>query len=116
MNSKYIVYFDIDEDSTEYDTWVLVEQYENGDEYIIKGGCATREEAYEHLSTMFRADFKRLLTQYNASISFNVDDGSDTYGLTGEHMTVETRMNDKWDYHTMLEVCGWGIDKSDIKE
>lgn len=37
----------------------------------------------------FLAELKALLEKYNADIGFTCDDGSDTYGITGEGMTID---------------------------
>jgi hypothetical protein len=69
----------------------------------------------EDMVKEFKRELKDLLTKYNAIICFNVGDGSDTYGLCDERMTIEHRIGDSWNYVTLLEVNGWGIDKSDIE-
>jgi len=69
----------------------------------------------EDMVKEFKRELKDLLTKYNAFISFNVGDGSDTYGLYNERMTIEHRIGDSRNYVTLLEVDGWVIDKSDIE-
>ena len=58
----------------------------------------------------FLKEFKALWKKYDSSITFSVDESSDTYGLYDEKMVIESR-NETW-----LEVSGWGIDYTDIKE
>jgi hypothetical protein len=68
----------------------------------------------EDMVKEFKRELKDLLTRYNAMICFNVGDGSDTYGLYNERMTIEHRVENTFEYKPLVEVSGWGIDKSDI--
>ena len=56
----------------------------------------------------FKKELKKLLKDYNANISFNCSDCSDTYGLYDAHIAVD--INDK----IIIKVSGWGLGASDI--
>jgi len=56
----------------------------------------------------FKKELKVLLKKYNATISFNVNEYSDTYGLHDERIEVDI------DRKTTLLADGWGVDQSDL--
>ena len=67
----------------------------------------------------FKKDLQALLKKYDASISFNVGDGSDTHGLYNERMEVEfyeLREGARFKTHAQTEELakGWGVDSSDL--
>lgn len=57
----------------------------------------------------FLGELKNLLEQYDASIAFDVGEGSDTYGLYDEAIVV--MVGDREIYR----VDGYGIDSTDIE-
>ena len=59
----------------------------------------------------FKKDLRDLLTKYDASIDFDCDDCSDTYGITGDHLGV------CFDGQNVIKLnSGWSIDASDLNE
>jgi hypothetical protein len=62
----------------------------------------------------FKKELKALLIKYNATISANVGEGSDTHGIYDE--TVAFYMTDTETRKTIgeFEVEGWGVDQSDL--
>ncbi|CAA6807881.1 MAG: Unknown protein [uncultured Sulfurovum sp.] len=66
--------------------------------------------ANEEKVSAFVHDLKEVLTKHKASISFSVDDCSDTHGISGEHFVVAFD-NGK---ELSLTDYGWCISSSDI--
>ena len=62
----------------------------------------------------FLKELRVLLEKYNASIDFDVDDSSDTYGLYGACMAINIKHKDRYEYREILNVNGWSIDSSDL--
>lgn len=58
----------------------------------------------------FLKEFKELLDRYDVSIEFSVGEGSDTYGIYDERMTIVDKRNNEW-----LSISGWGIIGDDIR-
>lgn len=56
----------------------------------------------------FLKELSVLLLKYNASIGFTCDSCSDTYGITGDAITIE--QGDK----EVIKVWGWCIDGNDL--
>lgn len=56
----------------------------------------------------FLAKLKALLTEYEAEISAEVGDGSDTHGIHGEEMVITIGRE------TVLRVRGWGLSAREI--
>lgn len=56
----------------------------------------------------FKIELKELLSKYKATIGFDCDACSDTYGLYGEYIAV-------WiDDESIKLTDGWGVSSSDI--
>ena len=58
----------------------------------------------------FKKELKELLRKYEMSINVGYDDGSDTYGMSGEHMTCEDNKGNEY-----LICEDWYMEASDIK-
>lgn len=56
----------------------------------------------------FLLKLKSLLSEYDASICFNVDDCSDVCGIYGERMAIN------FGYDEILSVDGWSLDSLDL--
>jgi hypothetical protein len=61
----------------------------------------------------FKKDLKALLTKYNATIGFSVDDCSDTHGLTGDNLFVYFDDNEN-ESHVLSDY--WHMDKNDFND
>lgn len=59
----------------------------------------------------FLRELATLLQKYNVSINFVVGECSDTHGLHGERMTIETNDPDRTE---IISVDGWCIYHQDI--
>ena len=62
----------------------------------------------------FKKELYDLLNKYNAVISFDCADGSDTYGIYFPKIVID-RKTEKGVYVTLVECNGYSLDKSDIK-
>ena len=67
----------------------------------------------------FMQELKLLLKKYDAVISFEVSDCSDTHGLHGEKLVVGLReLKDGARYRTIVDTqvltTGWSLSESDI--
>jgi len=60
-------------------------------------------------SEEFLKELRELLKKYKADISFCLEDGSDTYGIFGERMSISINDNE------VLSINGWSVSASDIK-
>jgi hypothetical protein len=56
----------------------------------------------------FKKELKELLAKYNASIDWDCGDGSDTYGIYGETMSIDV------DGKTEKICDGWSIESADL--
>lgn len=68
----------------------------------------------------FKQELRELLLKYKATIQFNVGEGSDTYGLHGEHMAIyadgEVLPGNKWPAKELIfSTNDWYIDANDLK-
>ena len=62
----------------------------------------------------FKKELYDLLNKYNASISFECDGCSDTYGIYYPKIVIYQQIK-KYEYITLIESSGYSLDKSDIK-
>lgn len=62
----------------------------------------------------FKRELKALLTKYDMIISFDVGEGSDTYGIYGEKLIFSHRDRTRFESEDWLTVNGWTVDASDI--
>ncbi len=70
-------------------------------------------------ATGFKKELQALLKKYDASISFNVGDCSDTHGLYNERLEVDFQSLSKGARfktvtETALLAVGWGVDYTDL--
>ena len=61
----------------------------------------------------FKKELYDLLNKYNASITFECDDCSDTYGIYHPKIVIDQQI-EKGVYVTLIECYGYSLDKSDI--
>ncbi|RLI66738.1 MAG: hypothetical protein DRO67_00660 [Candidatus Asgardarchaeum californiense] len=59
----------------------------------------------------FLKELKVLLEKYKMSIGFEVDDGSDTYGISGQRMEIRDKDNDI----IFTSKGQWYIDSNSLK-
>ena len=59
-----------------------------------------------------RYELRQLLKKHNASIVFNFDDGTDTYGIIGERIEI---VDDKTD-EVLLSNRGYELSHHDLNE
>lgn len=59
-------------------------------------------------SEQFKEELKALLLKYNASIDFSVGEGSDTYGLYDESITLSIEDTE------VYSISGYGISAYDL--
>jgi len=58
----------------------------------------------------FLKELKALLQKYNVTISAGVGEGSDTHGISEEHVEIYSNFN----YKTVFKVEGWSLTHEDI--
>lgn len=63
----------------------------------------------------FLKKLKDLLEEYNVVIGFEVNECSDTYGLSGERMVISQITKGAFKEDVWLTIDGWGLDHTDIK-
>ena len=63
----------------------------------------------------FKKELYKLLSKYDASISFECDDCSDTYGIYYPKIVIYQQIKNS-EYITLIECDGYSLDKSDIKD
>ena len=61
----------------------------------------------------FKKELYDLLNKYNASITFECDDCSDTYGIYHPRIVIDQQIK-KGVYVTLIECDGYSLDKSDV--
>ena len=69
------------------------------------------------MKEQFLAELAALLEKYDVSICFDVGEGSDTYGLHGEHMTLDHRISkNSFKEECWFKVDGRSIMADDLKD
>ena len=63
------------------------------------------------MKEQFLAELKALLSKYDYTIGFACDDGSDTYGLTGEKIEIQDKKG-----NVVFSTGGYFLDASDIEQ
>lgn len=58
----------------------------------------------------FKKEFAALLAKYDVQIGFHCDDGSDTYGITGEEIRVQQNKTNL----VVVAASGWWMDRTDV--
>ena len=61
----------------------------------------------------FKKELYDLLNKYNASITFECDDCSDTHGIYHPRIVIDQQIENDV-YVTLIECYGYSLDKSDV--
>ena len=64
----------------------------------------------------FKKELKQLLTKYNATIGFSVDECSDTHGLYGDNLFVSFENVENTNYKSHVLTDYWTLDKNDFND
>lgn len=59
-----------------------------------------------------KRELTELLSKYDIAIGFTCDDGSDTYGITGDAIEICDRETGR----SLFRVNGWGLSAHDLKD
>lgn len=62
----------------------------------------------------FLKELSDLLEKYNAVIGVDMDECSDTHGISGEKVVISIKEEGRSNYTDVFETHGWRIDASDF--